>query len=92
MVGRIACGQPAIKTPAKYVSATAFRTALEDRLPQAIRETFHRRKTHEIPADLPSPPTSWSRPFAEMAAECGLEPDIGKHFSVVTQFFRKLRP
>lgn len=63
-----------------------------DRLPQAIRETFHRRKTHEIPADLPSPPTSWSRPFAEMAAECGLEPDIGKHFSVVTQFFRKLRP
>jgi hypothetical protein len=61
------------------------------RLPKSIRETFQRRKTHEIPADLASPPASWSRPFAEMAAECGLEPDIGKHFSVVTQFFRKLR-
>jgi hypothetical protein len=54
------------------------------RLPKAIRETFQRRKTHEIPAALASPPFSWSRPFAEMAAECGLEPDIGKHFSVVT--------
>ena len=61
------------------------------RLPKSIRETFQRRKTHEIPADLALPPASWSRPFAEMAAECGLEPDIGKHFSVVTQFFRKLR-
>ena len=61
------------------------------RLPKSIRETFQRRNTHEIPADLVSPPASWSRPFAEMAAECGLEPDIGKHFSVVTQFFRKLR-
>jgi hypothetical protein len=60
------------------------------RLPKAIRETFQRRKTHEIPAALASPPFSWSRPFAEMAAECGLEPDIGKHFSVVTQYFRRL--
>ena len=67
-------------------------TKLDDtRLPKSIRETFQRRKTHEIPADLASPPASWSRPFAEMAVECGLELDIGKHFSVVTQFFRKVR-
>jgi hypothetical protein len=62
------------------------------RLPKSIRETFQRRKTHEIPADLAAPPVSWSRPFAEMATECGLEPDIGKQFNVVNQFFRKLRP
>jgi len=61
------------------------------RLPRSILETFQRRKTHEIPADLASPPASWSKPFAEMAAECGLEPDIGKHFSLVSQCFRKLR-
>lgn len=61
------------------------------RLSKSIRETFRRRKTHEIPDDLASPPDSWSRPFAEMAAECGLEPDIGKHFSMVSQFFSKLR-
>jgi predicted nucleotidyltransferase component of viral defense system len=66
-------------------------TKLDDgRLPKAIRETFQRRKTHEIPAALISPPGSWSLPFAEMAQECGIEIDIKKHFSVVEQLFRKL--
>ena len=57
------------------------------RLPKAIRETFQRRKTHDIPPALASPPASWSKPFSEMAAECGLEPDIGNHFRAVAQFF-----
>lgn len=60
------------------------------RLPNAIRETFQRRKTHGIPPALFPPPASWSKPFSEMAAECGLEPDMEKHFGVVVQFFRKL--
>ena len=60
------------------------------RLPKAIRETFQRRKTHEIPSALIAPPASWSGPFSEMAAECGLEPDMEKHFDVVAQFFRRL--
>jgi len=55
------------------------------RLPKAIRETFQRRKTHEIP-----PPASWFGPFSEMAVECNLEPDMEKHFSVVSQFFSEL--
>jgi hypothetical protein len=60
------------------------------RLPKAIRETFQRRKTHEIPADLASPPASWSRPFAEMATECGLQPDMEKQFVGVQQFINRL--
>ena len=60
------------------------------RLPKAIRETFQRRNTHGIPPTLISPPASWSGPFSEMAAECGLEPDMEKHFGVVAQFFGKL--
>ncbi len=60
------------------------------RLPQAIRETFQRRRTHDIPRALISPPASWSNPFAEMAAECGIEPDMEKHFGVVAQFFSRL--
>ncbi len=67
------------------------RTRLDtDQLPKAIRETFQRRKTHKIPAALIPPPTSWSGPFSAMAAECSLEPDMGKHFGVVAQFFRGL--
>jgi hypothetical protein len=60
------------------------------RLPRAIRETFQRRKTHEIPSALIAPPASWFGPFSEMAAECSLEPDMEKHFGAVAQFFRRL--
>lgn len=34
-----------------------------------------------------SPLALWSTPFIGMAAECGLEPDMEKHFSLVVQFF-----
>ncbi|MGB8298814.1 MAG: nucleotidyl transferase AbiEii/AbiGii toxin family protein [Polyangia bacterium] len=57
------------------------------RLPKAIRETFQRRKTHDIPAVLASPPSSWSTPFAEIARECGISVDMTKHFGMVDQFF-----
>jgi hypothetical protein len=60
------------------------------RLQKAIRETFQRRKTHGIPPALASPTVSWSKPFSEMAVECGLEPDLEKHFRVVAQFFGRL--
>lgn len=61
-----------------------------DRLPKSIRETFQRRKTHKISASLPTPPMSWSKPFAEMARECGLEADISKQFNQVERFYKKL--
>jgi hypothetical protein len=60
------------------------------RLPKAIRETFQRRQTHEIPDKLIAPPASWFMTFAEMAWECGLETNIENHFSTVEQFYRKL--
>jgi len=62
------------------------------RLPRAIRETFKRRKTHDIPSALIAPPASWFGPFSEMAAECGLDLDMEKHFGVVAQFFSKISP
>jgi hypothetical protein len=61
------------------------------RLPKAIRDTFQRRKTHEVPTTLDEPPASWSSPFAELAQECGIDPDINNHFIVVRQFYDKLR-
>jgi hypothetical protein len=60
------------------------------RLPKAIRETFQRRKTHEIPPALAAPPASWSKPFSEMAVECGLAPGMEGHFELVAQFFSGL--
>jgi hypothetical protein len=56
------------------------------RLRHAIRDTFRRRKTHEVPERLPPPPGFWAKPFAELAAECGLEPDITLHFEALVSF------
>ena len=67
------------------------RTQLDaNRLPKSIRETFQRRKTHAVPPVLAPPPPSWTKSFAAMATECGLEPDIKKHFGAVEQFFSGL--
>jgi hypothetical protein len=60
------------------------------RLPKAIQETFQRRQTHEIPRALASPPASWSKPFAEMAVECGLAPNMEGQFELVAKFFSGL--
>ncbi len=42
------------------------------RVRSAVAATFARRGTHSVPVDLPAPPTAWTRPFAALAAECGL--------------------
>ena len=60
------------------------------RLPNAIRETFQRRGTHPVPDTVSSPPPSWSRPFAQMAAECGLETEMEKCFPTLQQFVCRL--
>jgi len=59
-------------------------------LPESIRQTFHRRKTHRVPLALDPPPAFWARPFSEIAVECGLEPDMKANFEVVAQFFDRL--
>jgi hypothetical protein len=44
-----------------------------DRLHAAVAATFARRHTHPIPERLLAPPVEWTRPFAALAAECGLD-------------------
>jgi len=44
-----------------------------DEVADAIIATFQRRRTHEIPAVLPGPPTGWESEFAALAAEAQLE-------------------
>jgi len=60
------------------------------RLPKAVRDTFQRRKTHELPAVVASPPASWSAPFAELARECGIDADINHQFNVLRDFYGRL--
>lgn len=44
-----------------------------DEVAGAIKATFRRRRTHEIPTVLPDPPASWANEFAALAAEAQLK-------------------
>jgi hypothetical protein len=49
------------------------------RLAENIQTTFRRRGTHVVPAFLPEPQASWSKPFGELAAECGMDSNMIEH-------------
>jgi hypothetical protein len=57
------------------------------RLLEALRLTFQRRKTHPLPNLLEAPSLAWSVPFESLAKECGLEPDILTVFERVSKFY-----
>jgi hypothetical protein len=58
-----------------------------ERIAEAVRLTFERRKTHAIPSGLSAPPTERSKQFLEMAAECRLPVDTEEAFADVRAFF-----
>jgi hypothetical protein len=60
------------------------------RLVASIHDTFNRRKTHPIPTILAAPPAAWSKPFAEMAKECGIPEGITFHFMAVQTFLQPI--
>ena len=57
-----------------------------ERVLDALRLTFDRRRTHELQAELPSPPADWQRPFEALAQECGLPNDIAEVFANVKRY------
>ncbi|HEY3863983.1 MAG TPA: nucleotidyl transferase AbiEii/AbiGii toxin family protein [Verrucomicrobiae bacterium] len=60
------------------------------RVRENVAATFHRRATHPVPATLPPPPEAWRAPFAELASECGLAPEIEAHFAQVAGFLARV--
>jgi Nucleotidyl transferase AbiEii toxin, Type IV TA system len=56
----------------------------------AIRATFERRATHELPRDLDAPPTEWEPVFDALAKECDLAINPREGFEVVREFARTL--
>jgi hypothetical protein len=60
------------------------------RVIEALRRTFVRRGTHDIPATLAPPPENWADPFALLAEECSLETDMASAYAEVVQFYEVL--
>ena len=59
----------------------------EQRILYALRLTFERRGTHDLPAGLVTPPADWQVPFQALAEECGLPTDVIAVFAEVREYF-----
>lgn len=57
---------------------------------KALQKTFLRRKTHDIPEQLPEPPAGWDQPFSAMAGTLGLSHDLQSALSVVRRYYERL--
>jgi hypothetical protein len=58
------------------------------RVAEALRRTFARRGTHDLPIALTAPPEDWATPFANMAGECSLRMDAAAAFAEVARYFQ----
>ena len=47
-----------------------------ERLSHALETTFEQRASQPLPNAVPPPPRSWARPYAELAREAGVAPDL----------------
>jgi Nucleotidyl transferase AbiEii toxin, Type IV TA system len=45
---------------------------------RALESTFSGRATHPLPSAFPSPPTSWARPYAELARAVGISSGLNE--------------
>jgi hypothetical protein len=62
----------------------------KQRILDALRLTFERRGTHDLPAGLVPPPADWQIPFQALAEECGLPTDVASVFAGVQEYLEEL--
>lgn len=60
------------------------------RILDALRLTFERRGTHDLPVGLVPPPADWQIPFQALAEECGLLTDVAVVFAKVQEFLEEV--
>jgi hypothetical protein len=56
----------------------------------ALRLTFDRRGTRDLPERLFPPPADWQIPFHALAEECGLATDVAAVFAEVQEHFEEV--
>jgi Nucleotidyl transferase AbiEii toxin, Type IV TA system len=57
---------------------------------EALRRTFERRDTHELPKELLPPPADWDRPFRVLAEECRIDIGYREAFDTLLRFWAAL--
>jgi hypothetical protein len=89
--GWILKGGYALELRFRHARAIERETLAADRVLASVDATFGRRRTHEIPRELPVPPAEWERPFIEMAEECQLRHTPASARAEVSQFWTGLQ-
>ena len=62
------------------------------RIMEALRLTFERRGTHDLPANLVPPPADWQIPFHALAEGCRFPTDVAGVFAGVQKFVEEVLP
>lgn len=67
----------------------------DNRAPEAFRSVlkrvFRARNTHPLPVVLPEPPSSWQKPFADLAGQCRISQNLKEGFTKVSEFYNVLQ-
>jgi hypothetical protein len=58
----------------------------KDKTTVAVRATFLKRATHDVPKELDPPPAEWEPVFDALAKECDLTMKLGEGFELVREF------
>jgi hypothetical protein len=61
-----------------------------NKVTEAIRVTFERRKTHSLPNTLPVPPAEWQNAYRALARECDLSGQLEDAFAVLRMFMEPI--
>ena len=61
-----------------------------EELLSALKQTFHRRATHDLPEKLAAPPQEWTKTFSELAKQCLLKKNMDEIHSLVSNFYRQI--
>ena len=62
----------------------------KDKTAAAVRATFLKRATHDVPKELDPPPAEWEAVFDALAKECDLPMKLREGFEVVHEFKKSL--
>jgi len=65
-------------------------TLAQNKVTEAIRVTFERRKTHSSPNTIPVPPAEWQNPYRALARECDLSRQLEDAFAVLRVFMQPI--
>jgi hypothetical protein len=66
-------------------------TMANEKLAEAIRITYDRRKTHALPKALAQPPTDWQTPYSALAKECGVSGSVNDAFAILRVYLSEGR-